>query len=41
MTNPGDIVVIAGKGNEETIDYGKKIIIHNDIRCVKKLINEN
>ena len=41
LSNPGDIVVIAGKGNEETIDYGKKIIIHNDIRCVKKLINEN
>ena len=41
LSNPGDIVVIAGKGNEETIDYGKKIIIHNDIECVKKLINEN
>jgi len=41
LSNPGDIVVIAGKGNEETIDYGRKTIIHNDIECVKKLINEN
>jgi len=41
LSNPGDIVVVAGKGNEETIDYGRKTIIHNDIECVKKLINEN
>ncbi len=36
-----DIVVIAGKGNEETIDYGYKTIEHNDIKYLKYLLNES
>ena len=40
MSNKDDIVIIAGKGNEETINYESNIEQHNDIKYLKYLLNE-
>ena len=41
ISSADDIVIIAGKGNEETIDYGHKTIEHNDIKYLKCLLHES
>ena len=41
ISNMNDIVVIAGKGNEQSIDYGSKTIEHNDIKYLKNLLHES
>ena len=41
ISSADDIVIIAGKGNEETIDYGYKTIEHNDIKYLKCLLHES
>ena len=40
ISNKDDIVIIAGKGNEETINYESNIEQHNDIKYLKYLLNE-
>ena len=40
ISNKDDIVIIAGKGNEETINYESNIESHNDIKYLKYLLNE-
>ena len=37
---PNQILLIAGKGHEETQDYGNKIIRFSDQKVIKKLVNK-
>ena len=37
---PNEILLVAGKGHEETQDYGNKIINFSDKKLIKKIINK-
>jgi len=41
ISSKNDIVIIAGKGNEDTINYNSSIVKHNDIKYLEYLFNEN
>ena len=41
ISQKNDIVMILGKGNENTINYGDSSIEHNDIKYLSYLLNEN
>ena len=45
QSSPNDIILIAGKGHEDTQDYGNKKIYISDFKIIKKLkikkINQN
>ncbi len=41
ISQKNDIVMILGKGNEDTINYGDTSIKHNDIKYLSYLLNEN
>jgi len=41
ISQKNDIVMILGKGNEDTINYGDSSIEHNDIKYLSYLLNEN
>ena len=41
LSQKNDIVMILGKGNEDTINYGDTSIKHNDLKSLSHLLNEN
>ncbi len=41
ISQKNDIVMILGKGNEDTINYGDSSVEHNDIKYLSYLLNEN
>jgi UDP-N-acetylmuramoyl-L-alanyl-D-glutamate--2,6-diaminopimelate ligase len=34
----GDVVVVAGKGHEQTQFVGEQMIAHSDVRCVQSVL---
>ena len=38
---PNEILLVAGKGHEETQDYGNKVINFSDKKLIKEIINKN
>jgi hypothetical protein len=38
MSTKDTVIVLAGKGNENNIIYNNKVIGHNDISYLKKLL---
>lgn len=38
--NEYNILLVLGKGNEEYIDMGDHLLVHNDIKYIKELIND-
>ncbi len=38
--NEGDLIVVLGRGNEKTMDYGTKVVSFDDREVVKEVLKE-